>query len=311
MKHNPSIITILLLFFVLAQVVGLALIAYDASVVYSPDTEAINVTFSETAAGPRPELSGVGIIIYLVVGISIATLLLLGLMKLKLGGKLWKLWYFLAVTTALTIAFGVLLPATIALFLAGGLAILKIFKHNFYIHNITELFMYAGLAILLAPLLTIFWTIILLVLISLYDAYAVWKSKHMVKLAQFTSKQNLFAGLSVTYTPISPKTAGKTASLSKQKTRKTTAKTKQAILGGGDIVFPLLFIGTILISLLAAGYSKLHALLLSLIVVFSVTASLAGLFFKGKKDTFYPAMPFLTIGCLVGYGLLLLVLLVL
>jgi presenilin-like A22 family membrane protease len=305
MKHKLSVITLLLLFFFLAQLIGLSLIAYDATVVYSPETELVNITFSETAAGPRPELSGPGVLIYLVIGIGVATILLLGLIKLKLGGKLWKVWYFLAVATALTISFGVLLPASIALLLAASLALLKLYKHNFFIHNMTELFMYAGLAILLAPLLTVFWTIILLFLISLYDAYAVWKSKHMVKLAQFTSKQNLFAGLIVHYN-VSSASAQKKAK--PKTTKQTTTQTKQAILGGGDIVFPLLFVSTVFIWLLGIGYTKLQAILLSLIIIVSVTASLAGLFIKGKKDTFYPAMPFVTAGCLVGYGLLLLLL---
>ncbi|MCF7798644.1 hypothetical protein K9M74_01965 [Candidatus Woesearchaeota archaeon] len=312
MKHKPSIITLLLLFFVLAQVIGLGLINYDAQVgELSTDNQTLIVEFSETAAGPRPELSGVGTIIYLAVGIGIATIVLLGLIKLKFGGKLWKVWYFLAVTTALTIAFGVLIPSLIAIIVAVLLAGLKIWKYNFYTHNLTELFMYAGLAVLLVPLLSVFWAIILLVLISLYDAYAVWKSKHMVKLAQFTSKQELFAGLAINYAEEGSKIKTKKLVSKKEAKKKSGSKVKlrQAILGGGDIIFPLLFMGAVLIWLLQTGFTKLVAFSLSLIVLAGVTTSLALLFIKGKKDKFYPAMPFLTAGCLAGYGVLLLVLL--
>ncbi len=45
--------------------------------------------------------------------------------------------------------------------------------------------MYTGIAILFVPILNVFWMIILLIVISIYDAYAVWKSKHMVKMANF------------------------------------------------------------------------------------------------------------------------------
>ncbi len=307
MKHKPPIITLLLIFFVIAQLIGLALIDYDATPTISEDNVTMVVEFSETAAGPRPELSGVETLIYLVVGIGIATLILLGLIKLKFGGKLWKVWYFLAVTTALTIAFGVLIPHFLAFILGAILALFKILKHNFYTHNITELFMYAGLAVMLVPLLDLFWAIILLLAISLYDAYAVWKSKHMVKLAQFTTKQNLFAGLAITYTEDGKKNTTKKSTSKKGAQKKV--KMKQAILGGGDIVFPLLFSGAVLINLLQSGFTKLAAFGLSAIIVAGVTTSLALLFIKGKKEKFYPAMPFLTVGCLVGYGVLQLVLL--
>ena len=45
--------------------------------------------------------------------------------------------------------------------------------------------------------MNIFSASILLVLISLYDMYAVWKSRHMVAMAKFQSSSNLFAGISI------------------------------------------------------------------------------------------------------------------
>ncbi len=306
MKHKPSVILLLIVFFVIAQFVGLLLIDHAATPAPLSNNQTRVVTFAETAAGPRPQLTGMGTIIYLLVGIAVATALLLGLIKLKFGGKLWKLWYFLAVVTALTIAFGVFLPKLVALLIAILFALFKIIKYNFFVHNFSELFMYAGLAVLLAPLLTVFWAIILLLAISLYDAYAVWKSKHMIKLAQFTTKQDLFAGLIVKYTDRTVKKSHnkKNKKSEHQSNKKIKTQSRQAILGGGDIVFPLLFLGTILIHLLQIGFSKTQALALSSIVLVVITGSLTLLFVKGKKEKYYPAMPFLTIGCLAGYILL-------
>ncbi len=124
----------------------------------------------------------------------------------------------------------------------------------------------------------------LLILISIYDMYAVWKSKHMIKLAKFQSKNNVFAGFYVPYTIHKWKNAAR-------------RKVKTAILGGGDVAFPLLFAGTVLKE---AGIVS---------IIISVFATLAVLFLllKGKKDTFYPAMPFITAGCLIGYGLIALI----
>jgi presenilin-like A22 family membrane protease len=39
-----------------------------------------------------------------------------------------------------------------------------------------------------------------------------------------------------------------------------------------------------------------------LIIPFFVTVALLILFLKGKKDRYYPAMPFLTAGALIGYA---------
>jgi hypothetical protein len=38
-----------------------------------------------------------------------------------------------------------------------------------------------------------------------------------------------------------------------------------------------------------------------LVVVLVTVVCLAALLFKGKSNTFYPAMPFITIGCLLGF----------
>lgn len=103
---------------------------------------------------------------------------------------------------------------------------------------------------------------------SIYDAIAVWKTRHMVSLAKFQTRSKLFAGLYVKYD-----------------------KKKEAILGGGDIAFPLLFAGVVL---------KVAGLLPASIVVLTTTLSLMLLLMLGKKNTYYPAMPFLFIGCFTG-----------
>src|SRR3989344_5717485 len=116
---------------------------------------------------------------------------------------------------------------------------------------------------------SVFSAIILLILISIYDMYAVWKSKHMIKLAKFQSKLKTFAGLFIPY-----------------------EKNKAAILGGGDIAFPLLFAGVVLLE--KGLYPSI------LIIVYSALA-LFLLFLFGKKKKFYPAMPFISLGCFLGY----------
>jgi len=84
---------------------------------------------------------------------------------------------------------------------------------------------------------------------------------------------------------------------------------KNAILGGGDIFFPLLFTGVFMKYLIVIeNLSKLNSFLLSLIVVICVTIALSILFYKSRKDKYYPALPFLTLGCFIGFALVKLIL---
>ncbi len=184
--------------------------------------------------------------------------------------RLWKVWFFVSVWVTMLISFSVFFNQNIALVIALVLAFFKTFKTNVYLHNFTELFIYGGLAAIFVPILNLFSISILLILIAIYDMIAVWKTKHMVKLAKFQSETQLFAGLLVTY--------GKKGQ-------------NKAILGGGDIGFPLLFLGVIL-----SKYGYIEAIIASVIV----TLSLLFLLLISKKDRFYPAMPFLAAGCFIG-----------
>jgi presenilin-like A22 family membrane protease len=335
MKHNIKITILLVFLFFVSQVVGLGVLAYNAQtqLVVEPITNesSIIVVYEETAAGPRPEVQGYGSLLYIAVAVALGTLIILGLIKLKLGGFIWKAWYFLAVTIAIAIAMGVFIPAFIAFIFGAVLAFFKLYYKHPLVHNFTEILMYAGIALLLVPLFSVLWAFALLVLISLYDMYAVWKSKHMIRLANFTTEQKLFPGLALTYSSentskskvrsnerekqnhstFSQKNLASKKTSSKTVSTKSSKNKRLAILGGGDIIFPLLFTGTILNSLLVMGFEKLSALSLSLVVSITTAIALYLLLYYAKKDRFYPAMPFVSAGCVSGFFIVWLLLLLL
>lgn len=318
MKHDVSVTKVLIFIFLISQLFGLFLITYDAQVDVS--SAGRTVGFSDTAVGERPDFEGFGSIVYLSVSIGLATIVLLLLIKMRMGRKIWKAWFALAVGFSIILALGVFLSPWISFLVAILLTYLKLHKSNIFTHNITEILMYAGLGVLMVPLLDVFWASIMLILISIYDAIAVWKSKHMISLANFVTESNLFAGLLVNYKTTKGKTEvlmkreekeeQKVSSSAKKTTasKKSTPTSRQAILGGGDIVFPLLFTGSIIIWLLELGFTKQYAFGLSLIVTVCTTGALTYLFFTAKKDRFYPAMPFISAGCFLGLIVLLTVL---
>ena len=82
----------------------------------------------------------------------------------------------------------------------------------------------------------------------------------------------------------------KNAKLAKSKKGKKV-KVSLAILGGGDVIFPILAAGVIFLT-----WGLLQALIISLFATFG----LVYLFISARKGKFYPAMPFIATGCFLG-----------
>ncbi len=292
MKHNVQVTILLLVFFVIAQILGLTFLGLAMDVKQS-ETGEYNITYQDTAVGERPDFEPETSFYSIIIAIALGTGLALLLIKFKLM-KIWKIWFFLAVFASISISLGTFLPKLLVFAFAATLAILKLFRPNIITQNLSELLIYPGIAIIFVPMLNVFWMFMLLIAISLYDMYAVWKSKHMIKMALFQSKSQTFAGLLIPYQKVKS-----------QKNSKKKTETVTAILGGGDIAFPMLFAGTIMTDLVLKGVPKFIAGLQASSIIIGATIALTLLFFKGKEDRFYPAMPFLTLGCVLGYLFLL------
>ncbi|PIN86544.1 hypothetical protein COV19_04615 [Candidatus Woesearchaeota archaeon CG10_big_fil_rev_8_21_14_0_10_44_13] len=316
MKHTLRITLILVLLFFFSQVIGL--LVTNSYIDHKTTEQTGNVTWVDLPLDiQRPDVKESSSFMYIFAAIIIGTLLVFLLIKTK-AYRLWKLWFFLAVLICLTISISAFINRYVALFAAFALAFLKIYKPNVYIHNLTETLVYGGLAAILVPIMDLSAVIILLILISLYDMYAVWHSKHMVKMAKFQSESKLFAGLLIPYrsktvekttsSGSSGKIAAKTSRLPKSGHASGAQKPgiKSAILGGGDIGFPLLFAGVVMKGLMLKttvfmGFAK------TLIIPLFVSLALLMLLLRSKEDRFYPAMPFLSIGCIIGYLFILLI----
>lgn len=296
MKHNITATILLITIFILAQIVGLSFVSMSTQTT-TVEGEIV-VGFDSTSIGERPETQGFETLIILFLGITIGTLILLYIAK-KNKINMWRAWFFIASLIAISISLGVILEGMILWTFTLIIVVLRFYRPNFFTTNIAEILMYSGLAVFLVPILDVSTMLVILILISLYDMYAVWKSKHMITMAKFTSDNNLFPGLSLKYDR-------------NKKDKKTSSKIIKSgktigVIGGGDVVFPLLFAGTILVSLVSQGVSKNLAFAQSSIIIFMSAISLLTLFYFSKKEKFYPAMPFITIGCLIGYVIILLI----
>jgi len=305
MKHAIPITLILIVLFFAAQVFGLATLLNNIAIMGQDGI--ISVQHQDTIVGKPPQsASGLESVTMISIAILIGTVILLLFMKFKLH-KLFMVWYFFAVFTTIAVTLGVYIThfsetinIVITLSLSIALALLKIKWKHPLIHNLTELLVYAGITVLFVSLFDkwLWSAFALLLVISVYDMFAVWKSKHMVAMAQYQQENKLFAGLTIPYTMkqhrIMPgKKMHKPADL---------VATRTAILGGGDIAFPLLFSGAVLSTLITKYALPIKsAFHLTLIISLFATIALTGLLIKGKKNSFYPAMPFISAGCFLGY----------
>ncbi len=315
MKHTIKVTTILVMLFLFSQVFGLFTVTRYISAETTEDGQ-IEISHSDTVIGEQPvvpESQKNYSFLLLAAVILIGTLILLALIKINLG-RLWKYWFFLAVFLSMSITIGVYMRFIIALMIGLALAFLKVFKKNVLVHNLTEPLVYTGIAIMILPWLNVLSASILLVIISLYDMYAVWKSKHMVTLAKFQTKEKAFAGLMLKYPEEKKKAKADQKApeirIVSAKTKRSKPRIKDAFLGGGDIAFPLLFSAAVLESLVKMGIPKYHAFFYVLIISLFSSIALLLIFVKAKKDKFYPAMPFISLGCLVGYAIVYLTVLI-
>jgi presenilin-like A22 family membrane protease len=302
MKHPTNITLLLLGLFLLSQLIGLLVLSQYL------------VASQELPLGlVMPDLSGEGTVLFILISISIGTIALLALIRFNLQ-ILIRLWMFISIATLLTVSFSAFIDPIYAILLSVIFAIFKVIRFNVYLHNLSELFMYGALAVLFSPILSIEAAIGLLIIISVYDMIAVWKSRHMVYMAKGLMEARYFPGIAVPYNKASA--SGKTDKTTLRVSDKNdipkgvvSAKIEKpmgAILGGGDMAFPLIFSGVVFQGLLASHSIVTSLLLTSIIPVFA-TLALAGLFAISKKDRFYPAMPFVSVGGIVGYLVILLI----
>ena len=300
MKHNIKITVILILLFVLTQFIGLFIISF-----YNSPLKTLPYGM-QPPVEVRESFSIYNLIITFILAISLFFILT----KIK-AEKIIKVWFFVVIVIALGLAFtpffNVFLkikePYDSFIALAVGVIItyFKVIRRNLIIHNISEIIIYPGISAIFIPFLDVVRIIILLFIISLYDIWAVWHSDFMQKMAHYQiNNLKIFTGFFIPYADkkqkekikkIKEMSKGKNEKFFQEQIRKAKVKVNLAILGGGDIIFPLITAGVFFI---------FFNFISSLIIIFFSVLSLFVLFLLAEKGKFYPAMPFLTIGIYLG-----------
>jgi len=304
MKHNIKITTILLCMFLLTQFIGLYVVSQympEKQTIFNNQTNSTQVIQNYSEAnkvpyGMQPEEGAKPNFFSIIISFVFAISLVLIIMKYK-----WKLlirtFFFIVITIAIAITINSILKnyvslnnsIYISLAIAFVFSLAKAIRPSFVIHNFTEFLIYPGIAPMFVILFTPLTMIIMLIIISIYDMWAVWHSGIMQKMAKFQIEEvGIFGGFFIPY--LTKKVKEKIALLKKSKSKKKI-KMSIAMLGGGDIIFPIITAGVFLRD------TNIYA---SLAVILGAFLGLLFLLFFSEKKKFYPAMPFITAGIFLG-----------
>lgn len=296
MKHSLKITIALVLFFFMAQFAGLLIVNHYID--HQKTAEAKKIVMKPLPYGlERPEVKNQSYsFIYITAAILIGTILVLLIVKFN-KPMIWKIWFFATVWLTLSIALAAFLNNILAAIIALMLAMLKLYKPDLIIQNLSEIFIYGGLAAIFVPILNLFAAFMLLIVISVYDYLSVYKTRHMVKLAKFQSKSKVFAGLIIHY---------KMGKITDETQKHRLKKSKVVVLGGGDIGFTLIFAGVVMKGLMLQE-TVFIGFLKALTIPIIASLALLFLLIKGQENKFYPAMPVLSLGCFLGYLAVLLI----
>lgn len=310
MKHNVKITLVILSMFLLTQFIGLYVVDHYAGErvvdgqVYDVENRTLLPYGMDTRDDYGKDYKTTFASILLSFAIAVGIIFLLTHIRARL---VMRTWFFLVTVLALSISLNAILPALeylvwISLLIAIPIAFLKIYKRDIIVHNISELLIYPGIAAIFVPLLNLKTAIILLIVISIYDAWAVWKSGIMQKMAKFQMNElKVFSGFFLPYASKKERARIrnlriklKEKKITKAQIMKKGIKINVAILGGGDVVFPIIISGVML---------KTWGLIPAIFVIVGALLGLGTLLFFSEKKKFYPAMPFISAGIFLAMGL--------
>lgn len=236
-----SVLVKLVALFLATQAIGLVVGSSLIAEIDSGQMERPTV-FTDNPEDPLNALALIG-------GILFFTLLLLVFMKFFKGAGLFRLFEFFVVFTASIIVFSVFLPGLAFLFAFELVALRLLLPENVSIRNLAAVISVAGVGALIGISLGVIPVLVFLILLSVYDFIAVFKTKHMVKLAKGITNKNLAFTVAI------------------------PTKEHQFELGTGDLVLPLVFA----VSVLNASPAPYPFSLVPALMV--LAASLIGLLF--------------------------------
>jgi len=207
----------------------------------------------------------------------------------KKGRILLKAFFVLSVFFGGLISITFLLPEfwmsdIFALVLIGILIFIWLKKPSVFLHDLLIVFSISGIAGALGVNFDPWMVVTLLVIFSIYDFIAVYKTKHMVKMARELTKMGIISALIIP----------QQFSDFKRPLKEVRPGGKFLILGGGDIAFPLFLCASLVSQGIWGSLIVAFFALIGLFVSFLI-------FVTQKKRKPIPALPPIAFCSIIGF----------
>ena len=262
----------LLLFFAATQALGIFV--------------AQKISLNPQAGSIKPEQIANYTLVDLITIILAATIFILIVIKFRRTGA----WIFRVVASILILGgfqtVGELFLPSIWAFLIAAIAVILFhFFNNLIIQNIVMIISLAGLGALLGLSLTPLSVVVTLAVLSFYDIWAVYKTKHMVAMAETMINARAISGF------VLPDADDKNFL---SKTDQFKPGSGFMLLGSGDIVLPILFSASLV------SFSIYQA---TLVAIFSCVGLFLMYWILVSQKNFHPmaALPPIAALSIIGY----------
>ncbi len=217
---------------------------------------------------------------------GIGTAVILGLIRIMHGGLFLRIFFLMALFSGTLITLGIFLNDVWSLFFSLFLVVIYNFYPYVWFHNLILILTLPGIAAVLGASLTPYAAAILLIFMSVYDYIAVYKTKHMVKMAKA-----MIAGRAI-FAMIYPE------HWHGFKSHLNEAHPGEGfmMLGTGDFVFPIIMATSAYAVSAAAAWIVLAVSLLGLLLMHLI-------FISQKVRRPMPALPPLAAFAILGFVL--------
>ncbi len=199
-------------------------------------------------------------------------------------------------------------PTIIGFILAALLMVLLIVHREWYVVNITGVILGAGVCVMLGVTFVPTLAMVFMVLAAIYDAWAVYKSKHMLDLA------DTMLDLKLPIMLVAPQEKGysfkdesASVQISSPTTIESTSRPKPAIkkeamfMGLGDIIFPGMLVLSALQWLLESGVAYNDAFLVAMSTLIGGLVGYVVLMSYVARGHAQAGLPLLNGGAILGY----------
>lgn len=247
---------------------------------------------------PVPKMETAPSIIWFLIIFAIATGLILLALKFFKARLPFGLIFAFLIFVGADIVFSTFIPwRAVSIALAVGVVGVRFLWPNILTQNIAIIIAIAGISAQLGVFLTAPAVIILLIVLSVYDVWAVFKTKHMVKMAKGLIQRGMAPMIVM---PTSWKDFTKSMKIVEREKLKPARRRvmKYMMLGTGDLAFPLVFAVSALPYGLLSAYAVIMGALAGIVVIHILMTS--------RKFPALPALPPIAAGSIIAFALSLL-----